>query len=211
MAMGRLMWVCLVLLLGAGIAQQVHAWGDTGHRIICEIAFQELNPRARAEVTRLIRLAPEFRRFSMSCIFPDHPRQRSPEHFVNLERSATQLGDNPCPLSDNCVVTAIASDLAILSEPTASDPDKVKALKFLGHWVGDVHQPLHVSFQDDRGGNGVKEAGPCQGNLHAVWDTCIIETQLGLETDADDQAAADAGGHPSESAAESGTRRAVRP
>jgi hypothetical protein len=48
-------------------------------------------------------------------------------------------------------VTAIASDLTILSDPTASDPDNVKALKFLGHWVGDVHQPLQVSFQDDRG------------------------------------------------------------
>jgi hypothetical protein len=183
MAMDRLMWAGLVLFLGAGIAPEVHAWGDTGHRIICEIAFQELNPRARAEVKRLIRLDPEFRRFSMACIFPDHPRQRSSEHFVNLERSATQLGDDPCPLSDKCVVTAIASNLAILSEPMHSDPDKVQALKFLGHWVGDVHQPLHVSFQDDRGGNGVKEAGPCQGNLHAVWDTCIIETQLGLETD----------------------------
>jgi hypothetical protein len=157
-----------VLLLGAGIASEAHAWEDTGHRIICEIAFQELNPTARAEVKRLIRLDPEFRRFSMSCIFPDHPRQRSPEHFVNLERSATQIEADPCPLSDKCVVPAIASDLAIPSDTTAFDPDKVKALKFLGHWVGDIHQPLHVSLQDDRGGNGVKEAGPCQGNLQMI-------------------------------------------
>ena len=61
----------------------------------------------------------------MSCIFPDHPRQRSSGHFVNLERSATQIEENPCPLSDKCVVTAIASDLVILSDTTASDPDKV--------------------------------------------------------------------------------------
>jgi len=88
MVIGRLMWACLVLLLGAGITPEVHAWGDTGYRIICEIAFQELNPQARAEVKRLIRLDPEFRCFSMACIFPDHPRQRSSEHFVNLERSA---------------------------------------------------------------------------------------------------------------------------
>ena len=183
MARFELVWACLVLCLGTGMAPEVHAWGDTGHRIICEIAFQELNPIARAEVIRLIRLDPDFRRFSLSCIFPDHPRQRDSEHFVNLERSATQITDDPCPLTDKCIVTAIASDLRILSDPTASDTDKVKALKFLGHWVGDVHQPLHVSFRDDRGGNSVKEAGPCQRNLHAVWDTCMIEAQLGTETD----------------------------
>ena len=92
MAMGRLMWACLVLLLGAGIAPEVDAWGDTGHRIICEIAFQELNPRARAEVNLLIRLDPEFNRFSMSCSFPDHPRQRSSEHFGNSHRYLEAVG-----------------------------------------------------------------------------------------------------------------------
>ena len=60
MAMHRLMVALFVLFLWAGIAPEVHAWGDTGHRIICEIAFQELNPTARAEVKRLIRLDPEF-------------------------------------------------------------------------------------------------------------------------------------------------------
>lgn len=69
MTMGRLMWVCLVLLLGAGIAPEVHAWGDTGHRIICEIAFQELNPQARAEVKRLIRLIPSFDAFRCRVFF----------------------------------------------------------------------------------------------------------------------------------------------
>jgi len=45
--------------------------------------------------------------------------------------------------------------------------------------VGDVHQPLHVSFKDDRGGNAIDAQGPCAENLHAVWDTCIIERKLG--------------------------------
>jgi S1/P1 Nuclease len=61
----------------------------------------------------------------------------------------------------------------VLSSPTASDQDQLDALKFLGHWVGDVHQPLHVSFEDDRGGNGVKVSGVlCGGKLHGVWDSC---------------------------------------
>jgi S1/P1 Nuclease len=43
-------------------------------------------------------------------------------------------------------------------------------LKSVGHWVGDIHQPLHVSFVDDRGGNNIRVSGQCAGNLHATWD-----------------------------------------
>src|SRR5262249_28277484 len=49
------------------------------------------------------------------------------------------------------------------------------------HWVGDIHQPLHVSFADDRGGNFIRESGPCVNSLHTVWDTCIIEKKLGTD------------------------------
>ena len=77
------------------------------------------------------------------------------------------------------MVTAIETDIAALSRAGATNLEKLTALKFLGHWVGDVHQPLHVSFQDDKGGNDILEEGPCAENLHAVWDTCIIQRKLG--------------------------------
>jgi len=169
----------IAIILLALSANSVLAWGDTAHRIICEIAFKELNSQARAEVKRLIRLDPVFFTFSGSCIWPDHPRKRSREHFVNLPRSATQLENDSCPLVDKCVVMAIEVDLQIVADAGATDASKLDALKFLGHWVGDIHQPLHVSFRDDRGGNSIKVSGPCSRNLHAVWDGCIIETKLG--------------------------------
>jgi hypothetical protein len=53
---------------------------------------------------------------------------------------------------------------------------------FLGHWVGDVHQPLHVSFADDRGGNGVLVTGECgASNLHSAWDTCLVTKAVGAD------------------------------
>ena len=61
------------------------------------------------------------------------------------------------------------------------DAAKLASLKFLGHWIGDIHQPLHVSFADDRGGNFIRESGPCVNSLHTVWDTCIIEKKLGTD------------------------------
>jgi hypothetical protein len=138
-----------------------------------------LNPRAQAEVRRLIQQDADFSTFSKACIWPDHPRKRPSEHFVNLPRSAVRIGDTPCPLDTPCLVTAIDADFAVVSRAGVTDAEKLAALKFLGHWVGDVHQPLHVSFKDDRGGNEIDEEGPCANNLHAVWDTCIIRRKLG--------------------------------
>jgi len=77
-----------VILLGLLVARDVYAWGDTGHHIICEIAFQELNPQARARVIQRLQGDPDFSAFSKAFTWPDHPRQRALEHFVNLPRAA---------------------------------------------------------------------------------------------------------------------------
>ena len=107
------------------------------------------------------------------------------EHFVNLPRDATGLADDPCPTADRCVVSAIGDDLAVLGRPDASAAQKLDALKYLGHWVGDVHQPMHVSFEDDRGGNGIAVTGLCgAANLHSAWDNCILERTLGSDASA---------------------------
>jgi S1/P1 Nuclease len=70
-----------------------------------------------------------------------------------------------------------------LSSNRVDDEAKLEALKFLGHWVGDVHQPLHVSFEDDRGGNNITAVGECQGNLHAAWDSCLVLKAVGEDVD----------------------------
>jgi len=175
MVNARLLASVLALLLpGPALA-----WGDLGHRIICEIAFQELEPTARERVKALIRRDPDSDTFAEACSWPDCPRRRPEEHYVNLPRDADRLEADPRPLATDCVVLAIEKDLAVLSSPNATEQDRFEALKYLGHWVGDVHQPLHVSFEDDRGGNEVGiSGGLCSWNLHAVWDSCIIEHGL---------------------------------
>jgi hypothetical protein len=67
----------------------------------------------------------------------------------------------------------------VLSSSGATEQEQLEALKYVGRWVGDIHQPLHMSFQDDRGGNDVGVSGDlCSWDLHAVWDACIIEQGL---------------------------------
>jgi S1/P1 Nuclease len=77
------------------------------------------------------------------------------------------------------VLTAILYDFKNLQAKEQTDATRLVALKSLGHWVGDIHQPLHVSFFDDRGGNTIRKSGQCPEYLHAVWDTCLVQYAVG--------------------------------
>jgi nuclease S1 len=172
----------VVAVLGASCVSSIptngYAWGDEGHKTVCQIAFVKVKPATRAAITRLVQADGQFQTFSDACTWPDHPRKRAGEHFVNLTRDASGLTAD-CGVTSPCVVSAIAKDFAVLSSSTATDDEKAASLKFLGHWVGDVHQPLHVSFEDDRGGNQINVVGDCRGNLHGVWDGCLVLEAVG--------------------------------
>jgi hypothetical protein len=174
--MRQLLLATLVLL---SLCSNAWAWGDAGHKIICEIAFRLVQPDTQAAIQKLISLDTQFRTFSESCVFPDHPRIRAPEHFINLPRDSKGLTSDECPQADKCVLTAVLNDAQVVSSKAEKDADRLIALKSLGHWVGDIHQPLHVSFLDDRGGNNIRVSGQCSGNLHATWDNCLVLYAVG--------------------------------
>jgi hypothetical protein len=174
----------LATLAVASFCDDARAWSDPGHTIICEIAFRLAHQDTRAAIRRLMESDTEFKIFSDSCVFPDHPfrgqpRIRAPEHYVNLPRDSKGLTSDNCPKADKCVLTAILNDAKVLSSKHATDADRLIALKSLGHWVGDIHQPLHVSFEEDRGGNNIRVNGHCSGNLHATWDNCLVQYAVG--------------------------------
>ncbi len=101
-------------------------------------------------------------------------------HYVNFPRDADCVYEAPrdCP-GDSCVVGAIARQEALLAA-TASDADKLVALKYLVHFVGDVHQPLHAGYAHDKGGNTFQVRFDGRGtNLHAVWDSGLIRSWPG--------------------------------
>jgi hypothetical protein len=158
------------------------AWGQGGHYTVCEIGYLNLTPAAKAEVDRLVALDGRFASFTETCTFPDNkPVSRPSEHYSNYLRTARRIGPG-CPGGRPCVIGAIASDLAILRSSSASGAQKATAILHIGHWFGDLHQPLHISFEDDRGGNSINAPGLCSGSyeasLHSVWDTCVIERRI---------------------------------
>ena len=169
------------ILLFTLLSSIAFAWGEDGHRIVCQIAFDELTPAAESEVIRLLALDPDFESFAESCLFADSPeRIRYLDHYMNLPRSARAITTADCPLAKSCVLPAIQNDYLVLQDADSNDAEKLLALKLLGHWVGDVHQPMHVSFQDDEGGNSNNVNVDIPGaNLHGVWDYLIISRNLG--------------------------------
>jgi len=174
--------ILLVILLLGSFCGSALAWGDTAHQVICEVAFRLAKPATQAEIQRLINSNPSatFPDFSESCVLADHQRTRPAEHFLNLPRDSAGLSADQCPLAPKCVLTAILSDLKIVSSKNEPDASRLFALESLGHWVGDIHQPMHVSFLDDRGGNTISVSG-CARNLHAVWDSCLVDYAVGRD------------------------------
>jgi len=94
---------------------------------------------------------------------------------VNLPRDANcdYVAPRDCP-GGNCVVGAIEARVQRLAS-NAVPAERLEALKFLVHFVGNVHQPLHAGFGDDKGGNTYQLQAFGRGtNLHAVWDSAMI-------------------------------------
>jgi hypothetical protein len=154
----------------------VLAWGTEGHQVIAMIAQGELTSKAKATVDRLLTSEPGQTLASISTWADEH---RSPQtaswHYVNFPRGQCAYDPNrDCP-DGHCVVGAIKKQLEALGSE-ASDGKKLTALKYVVHFVGDVHQPLHAGFLDDKGGNKYQLQAFLKGsNLHAVWDSGLIK------------------------------------
>lgn len=174
-----------ILLMSALLltSNTAFAFGAAGHETVCEIAYQELTDSAKLAVDNLVtqETNSRYQSFRDACVWADSrtdvTNARRQEHYINLPRNWYYIRYERCATSTPCLFTAIRQDESILRSSSSTDSDKWIALKFIGHWFGDLHQPLHVSYVDDRGGNQIllgSDIG-CSKNLHAVWDTCIPE------------------------------------
>ena len=146
-------------------------WYDLGHRIVADIAERRLTP----EAARAVRDILGGQRMSDAAVWADNIKQyrhdADPLHYVNIPLGATGYDSaRDCP-DGKCIIAAIASDRQVLANPASSPLDRAEALRFLIHFVGDLHQPLHVADDNDRGGNRriVYLEGDSM-NLHQVWD-----------------------------------------
>jgi len=173
--MMKQVWGALVWGLGLVLPGLAQAWGMEGHQVIAALAEAQLSAPARQEVQRLLALEPGATLESVASWADEH---RSPEtapwHYVNFPRNDCHYdAQRDCP-GGHCVVAAIAHESDLLRS-AGTDLQRLAALKYLVHLVGDVHQPLHAGFLDDRGGNTYRlRTFMAESNLHAVWDSGLI-------------------------------------
>lgn len=164
------------------------AWHDTGHMVVAEIAKQSLSPKVLAECEWLLKQNsdPKSDNFlTASCWADDFKtKENGPWHYINFHfRTDGRETDNQ-PESQN-ILWAIKHFSDILKDKKRDSKERAEALRFLIHFVGDVHQPLHTVARDtddfpegDRGGNSFKilpndrhkELQRPPTNLHSLWD-----------------------------------------
>ena len=172
----------LVLLM---VAPQAGAWGPLGHSVVAELAQRHLSPAAVAEVERL--LAPEHTG-SLADVanwadqIQDDParaalwKQTRGQHYINFRGGSDCDYVPPRDCRDGrCVVAALQYYVGVLGDRGQSDGARREALKFVVHFVGDIHQPLHAGYRDDKGGNTYQVLFDGKGsNLHKVWDSGML-------------------------------------
>ena len=156
----------------------VRVWYDLGHRIVAHLAEDRLTPHASAAVRDL--LAGQV--LGEASVWADRirgaRRDTSPLHYVNIPIAATVYeSQRDCP-GGRCIIAACDSFARVLADARAGRAERAEALRFLLHLIGDLHQPLHVANNEDRGGNQTQvRLGPQGTNLHDVWDGQLVESR----------------------------------
>lgn len=194
---GLLFGVCVCALLLCTATPRCWAWGREGHRLTALVAEQYLTPEAKAQIAQLLR-ADSHSSETLDDIAPwaddyrvDHP-ETGAWHYVDIPKSAASFDRNrDCPVSTSdpkspwrdCVTDRILYFEGRLGDTSLSLEQRAIALKFVVHFIGDIHQPFHA-LGDERGGNnisvyfmGSNQCGSYKCNLHGVWDDSIIDEQ----------------------------------
>jgi len=166
------------------VATPAHAWGPEGHALVADIAEMHLTPRAQTAVTQL--LASEGLQHlnevsSWADGVRDHERKTAFWHFVNVPLNApVYVAARDCPRGD-CITVKVADMARVLANPNQPIQVREEALKWVVHFIADLHQPLHVSDNNDRGGGEVRVTFFGRpATLHEVWDHYLIDQATGL-------------------------------
>jgi len=162
------------------IAFVLVSWGAVGHHAIGRIAERHLTPTAQTAVRELlgnesladiaswadeVRPTPEY-------------RQTEPWHYIN-EPSGLTFAEFERQVTGGAemnVYKALLAQEKVVMDVKTTKRQKAEALKFIVHFVGDMHQPMHVSHAEDKGGNTIQVNFDGKGtNLHSLWDSKMID------------------------------------
>lgn len=168
----------LVLIVTLSAARPALAWGKLGHRLTAKLAERRLTDQTKAAVEELLE---EGESLADASMWADEKKRRikgsAPWHYVNVPLDEPLYDARFCPAA-GCVVSKIREFRKILADKSKPRAERKQALRFIVHLVGDLHMPLHVGDNRDRGGNDTQVQFFKRGtNMHALWDTLLIENE----------------------------------
>jgi hypothetical protein len=210
---GQFVWLAGASLMLLLAPVRAWGWGCEGHQAVALIAEKHMNRRALDGVNKLllgVPIDPSLPRFCSgqgldlmadSATWADDLRKFRPEagpwHYIDIPRDAPRSTmAESCPASTGCVTGAIEHQIELLRSNSVDPQARADALRFIIHFVGDLHQPLHCVSNNDLGGNCVPidffgnppvEKNPQSEsyapNLHGIWDSAIIQRLKGTESE----------------------------
>jgi nuclease S1 len=169
----------LTLLVCFQMTASAWAWGRIGHRVIAKFAEKKLNPKAKAAIAALL---DEGESIADASTWADENRGRLPKtapwHYVDVPLDQAKYdsrfsGDVP---DKGCIVDKIHEFQKTLKDPSRSVEERRFALRFLVHLIQDLHMPLHVGDNHDKGASRTQVRFYDRGtNMHRLWDSYMIE------------------------------------
>ena len=183
-------FVCMIL-----VAAPAHAWWEYGHYTVADVAMLQVKPATRAKIRALLRSGaaldtPECSTttLALAAYWPDCIKQYRDRysyanswHYQNVDICKPFDLKEACK-DGNCVSAQITRNAKLLTDAKLPKRERLMALSFLAHFVGDLHMPLHAGDKSDRGGNDLKAAyglfAGARTNLHSVWDGYLAERAI---------------------------------
>ncbi|GGD43835.1 S1/P1 nuclease [Muriicola marianensis] len=151
-------------------------WGKTGHRVVGEVAEMHLKRKARKMVRKILkgRSLASVSNYADDIKSDTLYRKYYPWHYVNYPADKTYVQEPPAEEGD--IVQAIETCIAKLRDKNSPEEEQIFYLKMLVHFIGDLHQPLHAGWAENRGGNDIEiEWFGRESNLHRLWDSDLID------------------------------------
>ena len=170
----------LVCILSFAVSNHAEAWSSHGHRVVGHLAEFELTDTAREQVRALLghdRNLGDVGPWA-DWVRDDRPAT-APLHYINGPTDRIEPRETDYALEQGNVYSAILGYAERLADTDRPERERREALKFLVHFIGDLHQPLHAGFAEDRGGNTI--AAVYQGavtSLHRYWDHDILSPRM---------------------------------
>ena len=173
----KLTFIFIALFLFSFSANSSLRWNATGHRIVGEIAESHLNSSTKRKIKKLLK----GQSLAFVSTYADEIKSDKQYndfytwHYINIPLDSNYEDSEKNP--DGDLATGIAYCKKIIADENSSAADKAFYLKMLIHFIGDLHQPMHVGLVEDRGGNDFKLQWFYKDtNLHSVWDGKMIES-----------------------------------